>query len=389
MSIIKQKAVISSRHAKNVRDYLNDDRALLHDSQNITNEKRWYREMDRTRDRAGHNIPARAGAKNTIMYHQVLAFLPDEADIYGGKMTPELCMKYAKEYAEKRYPNQQIVFALHKEQCKEDDTYRYAVHMAINRTNLETGKRLHEGTGQIAKRERARSVRELDVAWGLKQVEKDKPNSKIHTRQPRGAEKAIHMRGSYSYKRNLRQLVKFAREEAKNEEEFYQFLKEWGVLATLKSGKAYVTDLDHTKYTFRMDRLDWSFRSVGLGEFFDQKTSARMMNTTEAEAKICYQKAAAKRYQAYKQEAEKAKGTSYDTFPRLKLPRPPVDLLKDPETQATILSYIRKADTLRLKLAHGAPVKINQQKHASDPIQMARGKKTQQHNRTKRNQHEK
>lgn len=89
--------------------------------------------MSRTREHYGHNKSARkirdketgelVDAKNTILYHQVLAFLPDECDVNGGRLKPEDCMRFAKEYASRYYPNQQIVFALHKEHCKEDHTY--------------------------------------------------------------------------------------------------------------------------------------------------------------------------------------------------------------------------------------------------------------------------
>lgn len=48
--------------------------------------------MARTRKSFGHDKPARAGAKNTIMYHQVLAFLPEECSCNGGKMTTDACM---------------------------------------------------------------------------------------------------------------------------------------------------------------------------------------------------------------------------------------------------------------------------------------------------------
>lgn len=54
--------------------------------------------MEGTRRMFGHDKPSRhvrdkktgelVQAKNTIMYHQILAFLPDECDINGGKLTP-------------------------------------------------------------------------------------------------------------------------------------------------------------------------------------------------------------------------------------------------------------------------------------------------------------
>lgn len=163
-----------------------------------------YLKTYETREVAGHNTAARKGAKNTVMYHQVLAFLPEECDVNGGGLTPELCMAYAKEYAQTRYPNQQIVFALHREHCKEDGIERYAVHMAINRTDLDTFKRLAEGAGAKAKRERAAAVRELDKRWGLQQVEEGVPNSRIHRQQLRGVEKEMLERGETPIKTALR-----------------------------------------------------------------------------------------------------------------------------------------------------------------------------------------
>ena len=74
MTVIKQKAVSSSRHAKNVRKYINGKDALARGGWNLPYNKYWYAKMARTRKSFGHDKPARAGAKNTIMYHQVLAY---------------------------------------------------------------------------------------------------------------------------------------------------------------------------------------------------------------------------------------------------------------------------------------------------------------------------
>ena len=87
-------------------------------------------------------------------------------------MTPDACMAYAEQWLAKHYPHQQVILALHEESDKEGK--RFAVHMAINRTDLLTGKRLWEGTGAQAKHKRASWVREMDEAWNLTQLEKGK-----------------------------------------------------------------------------------------------------------------------------------------------------------------------------------------------------------------------
>lgn len=208
MTIIKQVAITSPAHLSNLKKYLNDDRRLDRDSQNLIDPEDWYQEMDRIREISGHNTPSRAGAANTYMYHQVIAFNPDECSCNGGKMTPEKCMAFTREWIEKRYPYQGAIWVLHKEHCAKDNTDRYAVHIGINRTNLKTGNRLNEGYGKQAKIARANAMRDMDKKWQLSQVRSNERNSRIHARQPTSAEHEMKKRGVLSEKERIRQAVK-------------------------------------------------------------------------------------------------------------------------------------------------------------------------------------
>ena len=49
------------------------------------------------------------------------------------------------------------------------------------------------------------------------------------------------------------------------------------------------------------------------------------------------------------------KGTDFEAFPKLKLPRPPEEVAKDPEVRRTILAYWRGADELRVEMASNVP----------------------------------
>lgn len=192
MTAVKQTSVTSPRHLKRLESYLDWDRekALDHDSLNLAagDCRGMFREMDATREAYGHNRPGKAGARCTYMQHQILAFNPDECDVNGGKMTPEGCMAYARAYVTARYPNQEALWVLHRERCGADGTERYAVHVAINRTDLETGRRLNEGPARKAAAERVGTVRELDGRFGLRQLERGR-NSRTHARQPSRAER--------------------------------------------------------------------------------------------------------------------------------------------------------------------------------------------------------
>ena len=148
MTAIKQVAVTGTQHMKSLSGYLDNTNGkhdvLDFDSRNLGDPANWSREMERTRAAYGHNEPGRKGSKCTYCYHQIIAFNPDECDVNGGKLTRAGCMGFAREWVERYYPNQEAAWALHLEHSR-DGTDRYAVHIAINRTDLSTGKRLNDG----------------------------------------------------------------------------------------------------------------------------------------------------------------------------------------------------------------------------------------------------
>lgn len=200
MTAIKQVSVKSRAHLGRLEGYLDWDRekVLGHDTQNLLARdcEGAFREMDATRESYGHNRPGRAGARCTYMQHQILAFAPSECDVNGGRMTPELCMRYAREYVATRYPDSEAVIVLHREHCKSDGTDRYAAHIALNRSLLDgTGRRLDEGPARKAAAARVRTVRELDERYGLRQLERGR-NDQAHARQPSRAEREWQRRDS-------------------------------------------------------------------------------------------------------------------------------------------------------------------------------------------------
>lgn len=385
MTVIKQGGVSTKGHQNNLRQYINDDKkVLLRDSQNMDechDIKRWASFMEKTRKKYGHNKAPRRirdkktgelkAGKNTTMYHQILGFNPDECDINGGKLTPEDCMKYAKEYVSKFYPNQQVVFALHNEYCKEDRTHRYAVHMVINRTDLVTRKRLDEGLSIAAKALRASRIREMDKQWDLRQVVKGERNSKVHKKQPSKTEKAIAERGDESYKTNLRELCRIAADRAKNIFEFRNLLEEWGVDTQFRNGRMYATDTDNARYSFAVTRLDADLSEKNLDTRFCEKFAQALHDkgvaTIESKKEAAqnqidvgkmredYLKDIRGSYLEYRKEAQSLKGTKLSEFPKLKLKGVPDDLMSDPEVKRTVLAYWRGADELRVKMASEVP----------------------------------
>lgn len=222
MTVVKQVAVTRPRHMASLRRYLDfegrdgqgREKACGHGSQNIADERRWFEEMDATREAHGHNSPSRAGAANTYMYHQILGFNPDDCSMNGGRMDEAACLEYARRYVEGRYPNQEAVWVLHRERCAADSTERFAVHIALNRTDLSTGRRLDEGPARKARAARVAAVRRMDREWGLRQVEAGRRNSRTHCRQPSRGERAAREAAGRTANDELRAKVARAAEAA-------------------------------------------------------------------------------------------------------------------------------------------------------------------------------
>ncbi|MBQ9043459.1 MAG: relaxase/mobilization nuclease domain-containing protein [Eggerthellaceae bacterium] len=271
MTAIKQVSVNTPAHAANLARYLDDGRAIARGSQHITREESWQREMERTRAAYGHDVPSREGAANTIMYHQVLAFNPDECEMNGGKVTPALAMVFARDWVQTRYPNQEAVWVLHREFCAADKTSRYAVHIGINRTDLATGRRLHEGKGRQAKVERAKAVRALDERYGLAQMVAGKRNSRVHARQPTRAEREMAARGERAEKQYIREAVTVSMMEARGsvkgdaQRVFEKALEVKGVVVTAsRNGDDYVYRRVKTGFRVSGHKLGRGFSMTGI-----------------------------------------------------------------------------------------------------------------------------
>ncbi|WP_162457451.1 relaxase/mobilization nuclease domain-containing protein [Gordonibacter urolithinfaciens] len=379
MTIVSQKAVASAKHARKLKDYIEGKDALLRDCINVFEPHRAFEEMAETRRAAGHDRPSRRGAANTVMLHQVLAFLPEEADVNGGPLSPEDCMRYAREYASRRgYDAHQVVLALHEERCEEDGTSRYAVHLAINRTNLDTGKRLCEGRSAQAKRDRAATVRALDAEWGLRQVVEGAENSRIHKRQPHraGAEGRILERAARrgrapeeaSYKYNLRKLCQGLARRSANLEEYRRLLGEWGVASEVRDGRIYVADMDNDARSFLLSRLDGTLAGDALEGTFGRAAENARLERLRSEVQAAERRAA--EYQAAKEAYLKAarrsckealcrigesEGSKLKDLPRLRLPRIPEALARDAEVNRAVLGMARRVEAARCEAASDLP----------------------------------
>lgn len=271
MTAIKQVAVTSAAHMANLARYLDDGRAIARGSQNLADERAWSREMDATREAYGHNEPSRAGAKNTYMFHQVIAWNPDEVELNGGRMTKEDCMEFVRQWVSERYPDQEAVWVLHRERCAADGTERYAAHVGINRTDLSTGLRLNEGRAKEAKVARAGAMRGVDRRWGLRQMHAGERNCLAHARQPTRQEREMAARGVTSDKQYVRDAVRASmaevrgRDEANKVRALARALDEKGVaMRRSADGKELVFERKRTGLEVRGNKLGRGYSAAGV-----------------------------------------------------------------------------------------------------------------------------
>jgi hypothetical protein len=165
-----------------------------------------------------------------------------------------------------RYPNQEAVWVLHKEHCRADSTDRYAVHIGINRTDLETGNRLNEGRAKQAKIARANAVRDMDDKWGLRQMEANERNSKVHALQPTRAEKEMKSRGLKSDKAIIKERIVqhsktlVQKPEPNNVRALAECLEKDGIKMTLSKDKT----------QFQFERHGFKVNGLKLGKGFSK-----------------------------------------------------------------------------------------------------------------------
>lgn len=288
MTTIKQVSVNDHAHVANVSKYLDDGRILARDSQFIANEDNWAKEMSDTRKAYGCDSPSRAGVASAYMYHQIIAFNPDDCDWNGGPMTPVKCMEFVREWVRTRHPNQEACWVLHREHCNADGTDRYAVHLAVNRVDLETGKRFNEGRARWAKVERANAMRDLDRKWGLREVRANERNSVVHARQPTRAEKEMAARGVRSDKEYIREAIKASVQDVQaypdgNKLRFLaRSLDGKGVGMTVtKDGKDFAFERKSTGRIVRGVKLGKGFSMAGIARAVGMEAAKQVVRAME------------------------------------------------------------------------------------------------------------
>ncbi len=171
-------------------------------------------------------------------YYAIQSF--KDADI-----DPVLAHTLAREWAEKCYPDHEIVIATHL------DTDNIHSHIIINSVNCVNGKKIHQNGDDI---KRMRSVNdELCMKYGLP-VCPAKPKEKI---KPTKAGEYYSARNGSSWKRNMIIAIVSAMKKSGSKEEFIKEMKRKGYEVKWSDSRKNITfiESDNPKHRCRDDNL--------------------------------------------------------------------------------------------------------------------------------------
>lgn len=290
MTAIKVKTCTSKKHLDSLGRYLSPERekVLAHGSQFISSERDWKDEFMRTLRAYGFDRPSRANASVAYARHVVIAFNPDECQP-GGKVTPEFASSYTRELIERRWPNVEAAWVIHRE-VSEDGVSRLAAHIALGNVDLERQRRLNEGIGRKAAIEHAKLVRELDEEHGLRQLVAGERNCLCHAIQPTIEERHMIERGAVPEKAYIRAGIR-AHIKAMASERFRgngmrelarRLEAKHGIRMTLSSGRKRIS-FEHNGFRVGGSRLGRGFSISGLEKALSQHLEREISREQEFE----------------------------------------------------------------------------------------------------------
>lgn len=190
-------------------------------------------------------------------YYAIQSF--KDADI-----DPVLAHTLAREWAEKCYPDHEIVIATHL------DTDNIHSHIIINSVNCVNGKKIHQNGDDI---KRMRSVNdELCMKYGLP-VCPAKPKEKI---KPTKAGEYYSARNGSSWKRNMIIAIVSAMKKSGTKEEFIKEMKRKGYEVKWSDSRKNITfiESDNPKHRCRDDNLHYEkFLKENISNEFEIRRS--------------------------------------------------------------------------------------------------------------------
>lgn len=217
-------------------DYLNLD---VPNQTDLGNVFPWYREMDETRENAGHNRPWGGRPPRTYKHYIVSPDPEDGIDLV-------LLRDLTTAWAEKHFGDYQCAIVYH-----DDNENRIPhAHVIVNCTNLDTGRKLQDpdptnlnNSLQALAKERMlrhfRDDREIEAGKNRAQfVSKAERLKSYQQEYERRSEEQLKEEGKYSWVADIRARVKVARAVTRSEAELKNLLGELGVQVSNNSAKA-------------------------------------------------------------------------------------------------------------------------------------------------------
>ncbi len=220
-------------------EYKTPERALARDTINIPQEEveAWGDHMDDVRHCCGNDLPWKG--RSAVMYREAY-ISPDPRDNIDLRALRQMSVEWAERWfgedGEMGAYNVAIVY--------HDDNLNHILHahVVINNTNLETGKRLHISNKQCAemwddmqKMCEKRGLHSFIAGDPTKDHKRAKDFLPLRAKRER-VELKIILRGSFSWKEDLRRMVEVAVRVSRSVPEFCEELAYYGIGVTIKEG---------------------------------------------------------------------------------------------------------------------------------------------------------
>lgn len=242
-----------------IQDYLEldkegADRTLSHDFINIDSphaQKHWARCMDKTRAAFCNDRAWRGRAAVTYQHFVISPSPKDEVSI-------EVLRDLSKTWALKHFGDYEVALVAHPANSAGEPMAH--MHIIVNNTNLDTGKRL-----QISKtmsKQLKNDLQNMARARGLQWFDNEQESAPTHQfAYLTKAERGLIEQKKYSYKQDLRNRIEIALRLSREEEGFLSELKHLGVGVVQKRAKSGIVD-----YVFELpENPRWKSTGESLG----------------------------------------------------------------------------------------------------------------------------
>lgn len=181
--------------------------------------------------------------------------------------------EYAEALAKKLFPGYECVIATHS------DTDTAHSHIIVNAVSFETGKKLDIRNAAYGRMKDA--ANDLGAERGFTTLDFRKPARERITTQ----ERLVELKGGTSWKEELREVIRLAKQDTKTMPEFEKYLNEYGVELTRNTAKTIAYKHPKKEKAIRGEKLGSDYTKGAVIDELEQNRRLDSQRTVAAESR--------------------------------------------------------------------------------------------------------